>query len=376
MNSHTTPESSKSSGDRAEVHPARTPLYECHVQSGAKLVDFAGWEMPVSYGSQMEEHRSVRQHAGMFDVSHMTVIDISGENAHAFLSVLLANDIDKTADVGKALYTCMLNERGGVIDDLIVYHTGDSTYRMVVNASTREKNLAWLQQHQPDRTQLQERTDLALIAVQGPSAVNTLVKTLDPAWSQQLLETRRFYASEFNDWFFARTGYTGEDGFEIALPSSAAIELWQNLLASGVIPCGLGARDTLRLEAGLNLYGNDMDESVTPLDCGLAWTIAWEPESRNFIGRQALQQQQIEGTSSIFTGLILQDRGVLRQGQEVYSDGKLIGVVTSGTFSPTLEKSIGLARLQIDAEDCSVKVRDKYLNVKRVRPPFVQPKPI
>jgi len=353
------------------ITPQRTPLYQCHIESGGKLVDFAGWEMPVNYGSQIEEHHCVRQHAGMFDVSHMTIVDISGRSAHAYLSKLLANNIDKASPQGRALYSCMLDEKGGVIDDLIAYNIGENAYRLVVNAGTRDKDLAWMRSHQLDDMDISERPELAMIAVQGPDTPELLHTMLGPVEGQRLTQLSRFCAENFGKWFVARTGYTGEDGFEIALPASEAMALWSKLIDVGVRPCGLGARDTLRLEAGMNLYGNDMDEAVTPLDCGLAWTVAWQPQERDFIGRSALEQQLSGDSAHVFCGLVLQGRGVLRHGQEIYQADAPIGVVTSGTFSPTLQKSIAFARLRKPVSGtCDVKIRENLIPADIVKLPF------
>jgi len=351
--------------------PLRTPLYQCHLDAGGKMVDFSGWEMPVNYGSQIEEHHAVRQRAGMFDVSHMTIVDLTGADAAAFLSKLLANDIAKASATGKALYSCMLDQAGGVVDDLIAYHLGTNNFRLVVNAGTREKDLAWLQQHASGEVTIRERPELAMLAVQGPDAAALLQQTGLTPEHEQISQLPRFYAQMFGHWFVARTGYTGEDGFEIALPAEDAAALWRKLIEVGVEPCGLGSRDTLRLEAGMNLYGNDMDESITPLDCGLAWTVAWQPETRDFTGRAALEQQLASNEAKTFCGLILQGRGVLRHGQKIYVDGTEVGVVTSGSFSPTLQKSIAFASLQFPVADaCEVEIRNKLISARIVKLPF------
>ena len=355
-----------------------TPLHDQHVQCGGKLVDFAGWHLPVNYGSQIEEHHSVRQRAGMFDVSHMTLIDITGDDATDALRELLANDVARLtpplADgVGRALYSCMLNSAGGVIDDLIVYHLSDTHYRLIVNAATREKDLQWMNSTIGDRVTITEVSHHALIAVQGPEAVKLAGECLKPSVAQLASRLKRFSACVADDWFIARTGYTGEDGFEIALPAADAPGLWQALHGAGVAPCGLGARDTLRLESGMNLYGSDMDESVTPLECGLEWTIDWRDDQRRFVGRDALEQQLLAGDYATMHGLVLEARGVLRGGQAVTINDVPVGTITSGTFSPTLQKSIAFARLQPNATDrCDVVIRDKPLAARRIRLPFVK----
>ena len=361
----------------------KTVLFDKHVEYGGKIVDFAGWQMPVNYGSQMEEHHQVRNDAGMFDVSHMKIIDLlpasDDADIRGFLQTVLANDVARLTDSGKALYSCMLNENGGVIDDLIVYYLDDGWYRLVVNAGTAEKDIAWLQQH-ADRfnVELRVRDDLAMIAVQGPKAREKALQVLPVDVVEAATPLKRFYGAASGDWFVGRTGYTGEDGFEIMLPESEAPALWDKLAAAGVKPCGLGARDTLRLEAGMNLYGSDMTEETSPLISGLGWTIAWQPEDRDFIGRRALEQEKAAGVQQKLVGLVLEDRGVLRGHQKVVAEddnGKVIGEgeITSGTFSPTLQKSIALARVPVaTGGHCKVEIRGKLLGAAVVRPVFVR----
>jgi aminomethyltransferase len=351
----------------------RTALFETHRDMGAKLVDFAGWEMPIHYGSQLEEHHHVRRDAGMFDVSHMTIVDLSGPRCREFLRHLLANDVAKLTVPGKALYTCMLNEQGGIIDDLIVYFFDEVNFRLVVNAATRAKDLAWIEKHAAAfDVRVTERDDLAMIAVQGPQAREKAIACLDPALAEAARELKRFHAVRSGEWLVARTGYTGEDGFEIMLPGERAPALWQALAAGGVAPCGLGARDTLRLEAGLNLYGSDMDETTSPLESNLAWTIAWAPPEREFVGRKSLEGQRAAGVERRLTGLLLTGRGVLRGHQRVVTavgDGE----TTSGSYAPTLEGSIALARLPAAAEgSCQVQIRDRLVEAMIVEPPFVR----
>ncbi len=351
----------------------KTPLYDNHRAMGGKMVDFGGWDMPINYGSQIEEHHQVRKAAGMFDVSHMTVVDVTGAHARHYLQYLLANDVDRTTQsVGKALYTAMLNPQGGVIDDLIVYNRGDG-YRTVVNCATREKDLQWMERINADyRVDLNERDDLAMIAIQGPEAIER-VKQLYPDWEPKLAQLGVFESFEVGDWFIARTGYTGEDGLEIMLPNEEAPAFWEQLAKAGVTPCGLGARDTLRLEAGLNLYGHEMDENISPLEANMGWTIAWHPEHRDFIGRQALVTQKSEGTKYKLVGLVLRERGVLRADQKVLVDGAEDGVITSGSFSPTLGCSIALARVPIETgPKARVEMRGKQLPVDVVKPSFVR----
>ena len=352
----------------------KTPLYDQHVAAGARIVDFGGWGMPLHYGSQKEEHHAVRQHAGVFDVSHMTIVDLAGERVRDCLRYLLANDVARLTVSGKALYTCMLNERGGVIDDLIVYFIDDTHYRLVVKAATREKDLAWIRrQADPFGLKVSERAELAMLAVQGPKARELAAPCIDAEFRSAALALKPFFGMDAGDWFVARTGYTGEDGWEIVVPAADAPKLWDRLLASGIRPCGLGARDTLRLEAAMNLYGNDMDETVSPLESGLGWTVAWEPADRDFIGRAGLEKQREEGTMRRFVGLLLEDKGVLRDHQRIVVDGVGEGEITSGGFSPTIGRSIALARLPAgDYDRAQAEVRGKLLDVRVVRTPFVR----
>jgi aminomethyltransferase len=356
----------------------RTPLYDTHVAAGARMVDFGGFDMPVNYGSQIEEHHAVRRDAGMFDVSHMCIIDLHGARTREFLRYLLANDVAKLAAAGKALYSCMLNERGGVIDDLIVYFQREDWFRAVVNAGTQEKDIAWIKRHATAYgVDVKVRKDLAMVAVQGPAARNKAAPVLDRLTPTQLgkaaLGLKPFFAVGDAAYFVAWTGYTGEDGLEIMLPAGEIAALWQQLLAAGVAQCGLGARDTLRLEAGMNLYGNDMDENVSPLESGLTWTVALEPKDRNFIGRAALEAQLKAGVPRKLVGLLLLDRGVLRSHQKVVVPGVGEGELTSGTFSPTLERSIGFARVPAaTGEQVQVDIRGKLLPARVVQYPFAR----
>ena len=379
----------------------QTPLNAAHRAMGARMVDFGGWEMPVNYGSQIDEHHQVRNDCGMFDVSHMRVVDIKGAGARGFLRYLLANNVDKLTQPGKALYSCMLLDNGGVIDDLIVYFMSETWFRIVVNAGTADKDIAWMKQqagefngHVPTAVaaaplasstagkQSQEVLDkavpdlaiadhpeLAMIAVQGPHAREKVWAALPG--SQGLTEGLiPFSAVEMGTMFIARTGYTGEDGFEIMIPARAAPYLWASLAEKGVKPIGLGARDTLRLEAGMNLYGKDMDESINPLEAGLAWTVDLKSE-RDFIGKAALLANP---PTRKLVGLVLEDRGVLRGHQQVHT-ALGAGEITSGSFSPTLGKSIALARVP-DAvkigDNVQIEIRDKLLNAKTVKYPFAR----
>ncbi|MEX1993875.1 MAG: glycine cleavage system aminomethyltransferase GcvT [Steroidobacteraceae bacterium] len=351
----------------------RTPLFDLHQAAGARLVDFGGWDMPVGYGSQIEEHHAVRRDAGMFDVSHMCTVDLRGAGVRALLLRLLANDVSRLTVSGKALYSCMLRPDGGVMDDLIAYFMDEKWFRLVVNAGTADKDLAWIKEHaKPVGVAVVPRRDLALIAVQGPQARARVAPLLSADCRAPAAALGAFFGAACDEWFVARTGYTGEDGYEIMLPAEAAAEFWNGLQAAAVVPCGLGARDTLRLEAGMNLYGNDMDETVTPLESGLAWTVVLEG-TRDFIGKAALEAQRAAGNARKLVGLLLQERGVLRAHQAVYAGSAGTGEVTSGTFSPTLERSIGLARVPgAAAGTVEVDIRGKRLPARIVKPPFVR----
>lgn len=352
----------------------RTPLYEQHVAAGAKMVDFAGWEMPIHYGSQLNEHHQVRQHVGIFDVSHMTIVDISGADSRAFLKYLLANNVDRLQTEGKALYTCMLNEQGGVIDDLIVYFLGGSDFRIVFNAGTREKALDWARrQGERYSISITERPELAMMAVQGPEAREKVHSVIGQDIRAVASELKPFNGVRVGDVFIARTGYTGEDGYEVMLPGEQAVTLWEKLLEVDVKPIGLGARDTLRLEAGMNLYGTDMDESINPLEAALGWTIAWEPEDRDFIGRAALEAKRNDENRQKMVGLVFTGKGVLRGHQKVAIDGLVCGETTSGSFSPTLGCSIAFARVpRAVGQSCQVEIRGNLVSAKVVKPPFVR----
>jgi len=361
------------------------------------MVPFAGWSMPIRYTSQIEEHHAVRGSAGMFDVSHMVIVDLRGEHCREFLRHLLANDVARLTTPGRALYTCMLNDKGGVRDDLIVYYFDERNYRIVLNAAVANTDLAHIHQQlrsDPAWARIElvvngeviEHLDgslqaacterpraLAMIAVQGPQASARLQECIDPEIAEATLSLKPFHAHEAGHALYARTGYTGEDGFEIMLPAEKARRLWRALHDAGVRPCGLGARDTLRLEAGLHLYGQDMDEETTPLACGLGWTVAWEPEDRDFVGRAALEQQKQAGVPQRLVGLVLDDRAVLRSGCEVDAGGETVGQVTSGTFSPSAGKPLGLARVSRESVGpFSVRIRNRDYPAREVKPPFVR----
>ncbi len=355
----------------------KTILNDSHRALGAKMVDFGGWDMPIHYGSQIDEHHQVRSDAGMFDVSHMTVVDLRGARTREFLRRLLANSVDKLRKPGKALYTCMLDEQGGVIDDLIVYFMDDTLFRLVVNAATREKDLAWIrQQASAFDVQVAERPEFAMIAVQGPNARERVQQLLAEEHRAAAGKLTRFAAMQAPTTdgiplFVARTGYTGEDGYEVVLPEANAVDFWNALLAAGVKPAGLGARDTLRLEAGMNLYGQDMDETTTPYEAALSWTVAMD-EGRDFIGRSVLESQAASGDQRQMVGLVMDEKGVLRHGQKVLTaNGE--GEILSGTFSPTLGKAIGFARIPSgDPGPVRVDIRGREVPVRLVRFPFVR----
>ncbi|MDA8561600.1 glycine cleavage system aminomethyltransferase GcvT [Gammaproteobacteria bacterium] len=351
----------------------KTPLYDCHLKANAKIVDFAGWDMPLNYGSQIKEHNFVRKDVGVFDVSHMTILDIDGLESFTFLRYLLANDIGRL-ESGKALYTCMLDLNGGIIDDLIVYKIQDNLYRMIVNSSTRVKDLAWISSHAENfKVNINERMDLAILAIQGPNVEDKLSNILSSRDLSAVMALKPFSAISLGSMFIAKTGYTGEKGFEIIVPAVDAKNLWESFLALSVNPCGLGARDTLRIEAGLNLYGTDMDESVTPLESNLAWTVAFDPIDRDFIGRKALESQKKSGIKNLFVGLVLRQPGVLRSHQKVICNSLVVGETTSGSFSPILNKGIAFARVSANINnDCKVEIRGKQVSASVVRLPFVR----
>ena len=349
-----------------------TPLNALHRELNARMVDFGGWDMPLHYGSQIEEHHAVRRAAGMFDVSHMLAIDVRGAGSREFLAYVLANNVHRLRDTGKALYSCLLNPAGGVLDDLIVYFFAEDWFRLVVNAGTAGKDCAWLMARRDERAPqlvITPRRDLAIIAVQGPQARVKVYAAL-PATQAAGEQLVYFSAAHVGDLMLARTGYTGEDGFEIVLPAVEGVALWRRLHEQGVTPAGLGARDTLRLEAGMNLYGQDMDETTTPLETGLAWTVDLKAP-RDFIGKRALQDAQATRHA---LGLVLLDKGVMRSHQKIttaHGDGE----ITSGGFGPTLERSLALARVPLAVragDEVQVAVRDKLLRARVVKPPFVR----
>lgn len=383
--------------------PQKTAFYQAHLDSDAKIVDFHGWSLPIHYGSQIEEHEAVRTDAGMFDVSHMVVSDITGNDSKAWLQKLLANDVAKLKFVGKALYSGMLNEQGGVIDDLIVYRMNDAEtqYRIVSNSATRDKDLAQFNTvAEGFDVTITERPELAMLAVQGPNAIEKLSQA-KPNWADTLAGLKPFVGADLTgiegntgDWFVARTGYTGEDGVEVILHENQATEFFALLKTHGIAPAGLGARDTLRLEAGMNLYGNDMDETISPYECNMGWTLALKDE-RDFVGRKAMLAKRAEskenGTAMKQVGLVLESRGVLRAGMQVtinqsdtnetdtekQGDATTQGIITSGTFSPSLQHSIAIARIpmsvtETDSVQVDLRGKGKFVDVRVIKLPFVR----
>jgi len=345
----------------------KTPLFQKHEFLGAKMADFGGWDMPIHYGSQIDEHHAVRQDAGVFDVSHMTVVELHGVDGLPYLDRLLANDIKRLTISGQAMYSAMLSETGGVLDDLIVYATGDP-YLVVVNCATRGKDLEWMQLLAKGYDcEVVERPEFAILAIQGPRAIEKVKSIVGEAKAAFIEGLKVFRGGWCDGWFIARTGYTGEKGVEIILPKGQAVVFWGGLLEAGVRPIGLGARDTLRLEAGMNLYGNDMDESVTPLESNMANTVFLE--GRDFLGADALRNQMEHDE---LVGLVMSGKGVLRAQYLVFSDGALVGKITSGAFSPTLGKSIALARVSATSSNMTVEIRGKMQAVACVNPPFVR----
>lgn len=353
---------------------AKTPLHAAHLSLGARMVDFHGWEMPLHYGSQLDEHHAVRNDAGMFDVSHMTIVDILGAGGRQFLRKLLTNDVDQLGHTGRALYSCMCNEHGGIIDDLIVYQRTSDNYRLILNSATRAHDLQWIREKSSGfSVGLLERAELAMLAVQGPNALSKTMRVLSPAQIDAISTLTPFECVDVDDYFFARTGYTGEDGLEIILPATQIVKLWEALLQTGVKPAGLASRDTLRLEAGMLLYGQDMDETTTPLESGLAWTIKWQPQDRDFIGMGALLSQKQHGIKRKMVGLILKEKGIMRPRQRVVVNGQSDGLITSGTYSPTLTQSIALARVPIETGDeVQVDIRGKLIPARVTKPRFIK----
>lgn len=360
-----------------------TPLHKTHIDLNAQMVDFYGWSMPLNYGSQIKEHHSVRQNCGLFDVSHMGIVDITGSGSKNFLQTILANDVEKCTD-NSALYSCMLNENGGVIDDLITYRIKTDHYRLIINSACAKSDIAWIRQQAKDNNfniNIQQADNLAILALQGPDATNLLNDLVDPEKLGVINLLKPFKLTKYKSWMIARTGYTGENGYEIILPKEQAISTWESLVENGATPCGLGARDTLRLEAGLNLYGKDMTNATSPLCANLAWTVDFSNPNRNFIGKETLLKEKETGPTEHLIGLYLNSKGVLRDGQIIYCNNEPCGLITSGSYSPSLNKAIAFARIEhkympseikSNSPIYSVKIREKQKEITLVKPPFVR----
>ena len=350
----------------------KTPLFDSHIAANAKMVDFSGWSMPINYGSQIKEHDNVRQNSGIFDVSHMLAVDIAGTDAEKFLRYVLATDIANLDD-GKAQYGCMLNHQAGIIDDLITYKVSQEHFRIVVNAGNRESDVSWFVYNSKDfDVKITAQKDLAIVAVQGPEAIKIIKNSVANEIAKELDNLKPFNFAFFSNWMFARTGYTGEDGFEIILPAEEVVSFWDSLLENGAKPAGLGARDTLRLEAGMHLYGSDMNTTTTPLERGLGWSVNLSDENRDFIGKQAYLAKKAQGINTKWVGVVLKSKGVLRAGQEIDFDNGEKGYITSGTFSPTLKVAIALAYVPKHGSNPVVNIRGKNLEVEIIKPRFVK----
>jgi aminomethyltransferase len=362
--------------------PRQTPLYALHRAAGARMVDFGGWDMPVNYGSQIDEHHAVRGDAGMFDVSHMRAVDLEGEGARDFLRHVLANNVDKLTAPGKALYSCLLRPDGGVLDDLIVYFLREDFFRLVVNAGTADKDIAWLRELMKARSpqlRLTPRDDLAMIAVQGPQARAKVWQAL-PGSEASSSGLKPFFGIEAplpgGHCFIARTGYTGEDGFEIYTTDPDPGIIWATLIEKGtplgLLPIGLGARDTLRLESKLMLYGNDISDKTTVLEADLKWIVKLQKGA--FLGRPVIEKQLAEGLKRKLVGFELAEPGVARPHYPVYVKGQKVSEVASGTFSPLLKKAIGLVYLPIEATavgtEFEIEIRTKRTKARVIPTPF------
>lgn len=351
------------------------PLHKRHIQEGARLMPFAGYEMPVQFTGILEEHRAVREAAGLFDVSHMGQVFIRGPEALAATDRLITNRMDRLAD-GQALYAMLCNDEGGIIDDVVVYRLAEDEVLICVNAANRERDVAHLQTRITGDARVDDRSDsMAQLALQGPRAQELLAKITDIDLSELRFFRCAYGKVAGKDTLIARTGYTGEDGFELYLDADAVDEVYSALLElreEGLSLCGLGCRDTLRLEAGLLLYGQDIDESTNPLEAGLGWTVPFERKG-NFIGRRALEKIREEGLQRKLMGFVLKGRGVLRPGYTVIIDGEEAAVLTSGSYAPTLERSIGLGYMNCrfwDKQEGEIEIRRRSVAVEVVKPPF------
>src|SRR5579872_2475588 len=355
----------------------RTPLYQAHVRAGARMVPFGGWEMPVQYVGIIEEHRAVRTRAGLFDVCHMGEVDVVGPGAIPFVQGLVTNDLAKLA-VSQAMYTPMCTPEGGVIDDLLVYRMSETDLMLVVNAANTAEDLGWIRDHAGADVRVTDRSaEIALLAFQGPRAPEILQRlTAVPLGEIKYYWFRPNAQVAGRTVILSRTGYTGEDGFELYAAAEDATHLWDAILDAGsrdgVMPAGLGARDTLRLEAGLLLHGNDMDKTTTPMEVGLNWTV--KLQKGDFIGADVLRRQKAEGTSRRLAGFVLEDRAIARHGFPVLIDGKPAGIVTSGSFGPTVEKNIGLAFVPpshaAPGSRIAVEIRGRAVPATIVKTPF------
>ena len=350
----------------------RTPLYDCHLEAGAKIVDFAGWEMPVQYAGVIEEHRAVRTAAGLFDVSHMGEVRVRGAGAEAFLQRLTPNDVAKLVP-GRAHYSGLLTESGTYVDDLLVYRLAADDFLVVVNASNAPRDFAWMAERAEGEAEVRDESERwALLALQGPRALEILTPLAAPDVSG--LKYYGFLQGEVDGApaILSRTGYTGEDGFEVYLAPEDAPKVWRRLVAAGAAPAGLGARDTLRLEAAMALYGHEIDETTTPYEAGLGWVV--KLDKGEFLGREPLAAQKSAGVPRKLVGFEVQGRGIARQGHTVVSDGGKVGTVTSGTWSPTFEKAIGMAyvppEMAAPGTPLTLEVRGKPLPAVVVELPF------
>ena len=357
----------------------RTPLYSLHRELGAKIVEFGGWEMPVQYSGILEEHQAVRERAGIFDVSHMGELVLKGPDAFAQIQKLTPNDVSKLTD-GKCHYSAFLTERGTYVDDLLVYRRAPDSFMLVVNASNTPKDFAWAKSHVSGNLKVEDKTeDYALLSVQGPRAVALCQRVCSANLSDIPYYAFRTMNVLGAPALVSRTGYTGEDGFELMVPAAEAEKVFRKLLeegrADGVLPCGLGSRDTLRLEAKMALYGNDIDETVTPWEADLAWTV--KMKKGDFIGRDALEKQKQQGVPRKLVGFDMTDRGIARHGYPAQTQAGA-GVVTSGTHSPTFGHPIGLALLPASASEVgsefSVDIRGRQARAKVVETPFYKRK--
>ena len=352
----------------------QTPLYSQHIQASAKMVDFHGWSMPIHYGSQIVEHEHVRKSCGIFDVSHMTILDFEGLQVKDFIRYLLTNDVDNLKEDYDGLYSAMMNQSGGIVDDLIAYKMPFG-YRLVVNCATRKDDLEWISsQLKKYQVKMKERDDLSMLAIQGPRSKKVILNC--PSLTLGTLDNKKKQQGVFEDGIFiAKTGYTGEFGFEVILPNNRAGLLWEDVIDAGAKPVGLGARDTLRLEAGMNLYGFEMDQSISPLECNMEWTVSLKDKKRNFLGKEAFLAKKNTNNNLHLVGILLEERVIIRSGQDIFlnKERSIKGVVTSGTYSPTLKKSIALARLpKLNKEICYTEVRGKLLEAKIGKPRFVK----